>query len=181
METFSKWFENSKVVNEDGKPLIVYHGTNSPENFKEFKLMGLDLGIHFGTHKQAECRFEKLGTNEFSRIIPVYLKIENPLEIEDIFGIPYALFRKLSKDDDYDGYGILTSEETDCIWDKYGEDFEESDFFETKNDLEFYSDIMGFLQAKGYDGIKYLNDVERKDSTSEYSWVVFKPEQVKII
>jgi hypothetical protein len=34
--TFKKWFGESKVVDDEGKPLVVYHGTG--ENFNEFSL-----------------------------------------------------------------------------------------------------------------------------------------------
>ena len=34
-EAFKKWFGNSKVVDENGKPLIVYHGTARPDRVGE--------------------------------------------------------------------------------------------------------------------------------------------------
>jgi hypothetical protein len=33
---FKKWFGNSKVVDESGKPLVVYHGTRASDDFKAF-------------------------------------------------------------------------------------------------------------------------------------------------
>ena len=31
-KTFFEWFKDSKVLDHDGKPLIVYHGTNRKTN-----------------------------------------------------------------------------------------------------------------------------------------------------
>jgi hypothetical protein len=178
--SFYEWFKESKVVNENGQPLTVYHGTNSKGDFNTFKLMGKDIGIHFGTIEHAECRLNSSDDYEYSRLIPVFLNIKNPLEVEDIFGTPYTFFRKMCNDDCYEGYGILTDEEEKYIWLKYGDDFEQTDYWHTLNDAEFYKDMLNFITSKGYDGFKYLNDVEKDGSSNyEYSWVVFNPEQIK--
>lgn len=179
-EGFNEWFKGSKVVDEKGRPLTVYHGTNSNEDFNTFKLMGKDIGIHFGTIEHAECRLNSSDTYENARIIPVFLNIQNPLEVEDVFGTPYVFFRKMCNDDCYEGYGILSDKEEEYIWLKYGDDFEKTDYWHTLNDTEFYKDMMNFISSKGYDGFKYLNDVEKNDSGNyEYSWVVFNPEQIR--
>lgn len=179
-EDFTKWFANSKVVNDNGKPLKLFHGTNAKENFTKFKLSNYDLGIHFGTIEHANNRLKKLKDNEYSRIIPVCLKIENPLEISDVFtGVPWSFFQKIGNND---GEGILTEEEENFILDKYGESFEEGDYYYTYNDYEFYQDITRMLISKGYDGIKYLNDCEvdeRVINNYDYSWVVFSNDQIK--
>lgn len=49
---FKKWFGDSKVVNKDGSPMILYHGTN--EVFTVFDRG--DIGFHFGTKEAAESR-----------------------------------------------------------------------------------------------------------------------------
>ena len=81
---FEKWFGNSKVVNEQGKPLVVYHGTT--KDFEKFKektgkksksKQQMDFGIHFSENpKDSEIYTKNNGT-----IYPVYLKIENPLDL----------------------------------------------------------------------------------------------------
>ena len=78
---FKRWFgdwendpENaSKVVDENGEPLVVYHGTSA--EFTTFK-KGRDSGMHFGTLEQA--------TNRSSRyVMPVFLNIRNPKRTHD--------------------------------------------------------------------------------------------------
>ncbi len=82
-----RWFGNSKIVNDDGTPRVVYHGT------------GQDITKFEKTHNGAGSRESKLGywfTNDthaadgfaqFSRgnanIVPVYLKMEHPLVVKD--------------------------------------------------------------------------------------------------
>ena len=89
---FKKWFGRSKVK-KSGKPLIVYHGTQEEYNFTKFK------DVSFFTNKSSyadqyagkDIRYYPnrenpdgtLGTQEiifskYGRILPVYLKIQNP-------------------------------------------------------------------------------------------------------
>jgi hypothetical protein len=63
---FKEWFgdwENepynaSKVVDENGEPLVVYHGAYSDKPFYTFDFNKADLGFHFGTYEQAKNRSE---------------------------------------------------------------------------------------------------------------------------
>ena len=73
---FKKWFGNSKVVDEKGKPLVVYHGTNA--DFEKFERG--DIGFHFGNIEQANERMSDFVDGN-PHIMPVYLKMENPLDI----------------------------------------------------------------------------------------------------
>lgn len=85
-KSFWKWFGDSKVVDKNGKPLVVYHGTSAP-HFSRFKRSPRDIGIHFGTIGQAEDRMsyvtERGRNSEGLRLIPVFLSIQNPLRTPD--------------------------------------------------------------------------------------------------
>ena len=85
---FKRWFGDSKVVDEDGEPLVVYHGT--AEDFDEFIPGGHDAttsgpAIWFSDKKHAgqKSAHHTTGRETGSRIIPVYLKIERPLVLDD--------------------------------------------------------------------------------------------------
>jgi hypothetical protein len=78
LRAFYKWFGDSKVVDADGKPLVVYHGTN--KKFREF-----DKGAIGKKHKNLYQGKGFYFTKEYydaqnygKTIMPVYLKIENP-------------------------------------------------------------------------------------------------------
>lgn len=85
---FKRWFGNSKVVDENGKPMVVYHGTRAENgNFHVFdydqakKKGGLGLqtlgkGNYFTSN-------ELTGQERYgSRVIPAYLSIQNPFMME---------------------------------------------------------------------------------------------------
>lgn len=77
---FKKWFGKSKVVDENGDPLVVYHGTGA--DFNVFKI-GSTGGIFFSNNIESARRFsegdlKREGNNP--RIIEAYLKIEKPFD-----------------------------------------------------------------------------------------------------
>ena len=72
---------SSKVVDENGEPLVVYHGTNAV--FSKFQKG--DTGFHFGDKTAAENRISD--TNESSRrLIEVFLNVRHALSIESDLG-----------------------------------------------------------------------------------------------
>lgn len=91
--SFSKWFKNSVIVNPDGSPKVVYHGTM--RDFTEFvvpkdKIGVLDrsIGIHIAEDPNIASRFA-LGGGKAERqeqiaggnVKPVYLSLQNPLVV----------------------------------------------------------------------------------------------------
>lgn len=86
---FKKWFGDSKVVDEDGDPVVVYHGTG--KNFDSFDVGRAGSGsgtpqekaIFLTTDKnEASDRAEIAGVGDESdhrgAVMPVYVKAENP-------------------------------------------------------------------------------------------------------
>jgi hypothetical protein len=90
---FKRWFRNSQVVDEHGKPLIVYHGTGA-DDFTHFAThdnpdpyANLDemLGSHFAEDPTLTESFlkERVGWGEeqykhHARVYPVFLSIQKP-------------------------------------------------------------------------------------------------------
>lgn len=90
---FKRWFGNSKVVDKDGKPLVVYHGTD--KKFTEFSKekigsnTGWDnsrLGFFFIADRGLASNFAK-ETSGGGEIVEAYLSIQKPLDMtqEGIF------------------------------------------------------------------------------------------------
>jgi hypothetical protein len=84
---FKKWFGDSKVVDENGKPLVVYHGTTKFEGneFKPSKKVnrGRNIdGYYFTTDKKEASQYslgeDKTAITEGSQVIPAYLSLQNP-------------------------------------------------------------------------------------------------------
>lgn len=84
VRNFWRWFGESRVVDEQGRPLVVYHGTRrSFDSFVPSKprgAFGNPVGIYFDTDRQAaeEYAMDVDGaTDEKSRIIEAYVRIAN--------------------------------------------------------------------------------------------------------
>lgn len=94
---FKRWFGDSKVVDAEGKPLVVYHGTAS--DFSSFSKTAepkhIPLpGFYFTPHVAWADRFAESAGSEFrddegfiagtmgANVIPVYLSLQNPLDID---------------------------------------------------------------------------------------------------
>jgi hypothetical protein len=87
---FQRWFGDSKVVGKDGKPLVMYTGTSKDVDFTSFKIP--KNGAWFTTDPAAASQYavenDSMGfdwangrpveKNTASRVMPVYLRIENP-------------------------------------------------------------------------------------------------------
>lgn len=124
-DKFWKWFNGSKVVDNSGNPLVVYHGTdtefNSFDNNKKRKGW-LSTGFYF-TENELEAR-------DFGRIIiPVYLRLINPFIIKgDTINKDGSIsFEKSAKEQMVDKYPELNN-----------------------IDWKYFSD---YLQKKGHDGV----------------------------
>lgn len=71
-KAFKQFFGNSKVVDENGAPLVVYHGTKADfDTFMPSKDGALGQGMYFATSQEYA---QGVGRN----VMPVYLSIKNP-------------------------------------------------------------------------------------------------------
>lgn len=109
LRNFYKWFGDSKVVDEQGRPLVVYHGT--PNKFDTFDVERVGTqgtaegnGFYFTTSKKFAQGYAKETWVEGERVpgnvMPVYLKIENPLEfglVNGLRGISESKIREVGK------------------------------------------------------------------------------------
>ena len=73
LRNFWRWFGDSKVVDDQGRPLVVYHGTKS-----KFTVFDTTRGI--GSWFTAD----RQGASLFGDAISVYLKIKNPGTLADL-------------------------------------------------------------------------------------------------
>lgn len=97
---FKRWFGDSKVVDEDGNPLVVYHGTS--DSFDAFSVEGRQYTSGLRTNgaawftpnpKEASWAAEALPkmrgeTGGAPNVMPVYLSIKNPLFATEFSAYP---------------------------------------------------------------------------------------------
>ena len=160
-DAFKNWFgdwENdpgnaSKVVDENGMPLVLFHATNLTMVNHSEPFWSFYEYSHFGTEGQAQHRLGKgkekmeidlraaqLGVTpmkmELTKTYAVYLNIRNPKRVEDV-------------PEDWD--------DTHSQW--WG--------------MQIYQAV-----HEGYDGIVYENKYEDPLHPAD-SWIAFDPEQIK--
>jgi len=151
---FNAWFAGSSVIDGQGRPLVVYHGTDADENFDIFSQTS-DVGFHFGSLAAAQARLDQGEAGEGARILPVYLSIKNPLRLPDLhtWSTGWVVSALVEA-------GVLTEEQAEAIL--------ESGYFD---EVQFAA----ALEAKGYDGVVYHNETEGGGD----SWIALRAEQIK--
>jgi hypothetical protein len=137
---FKKWFGDSKVVDEKGEPLVVYHGTGDIkfDIFNPHK-----IGVLPGTSKEkaifftdsvyaaeeyaniASPRGVRGGTGKHGSIMPVYLRLKNPFvidaEFEEYNSFVMRDWIQQAKQEGHDGLIIYDmGEHYDMKKDEYG-------------------------------------------------------------
>lgn len=103
-DSFWKWFGNSKVVDKNGIPLKVYHGTNNDFDIFDKSKIGKN---HWESKGDDNCEggffFTDIKNKAFKKsyIKEVYLKIENPylIELEDKYGYEVDYYHATDKID----------------------------------------------------------------------------------
>ena len=114
---FKQWFDASKVVDSNGNPLVVYHGTkgsfthfNTPAWFSDKQDMADKFSAEWGTDQTLDSK---------SKVIAVYLSIQNPFLTDDwevtekkAYNPEWVSSMKLKG---YDGVIFQTEDETEYI------------------------------------------------------------------
>lgn len=175
-QQFKRWFgdwqnhpENaSKVVNEDGTPKVVYHGTNA-----EFNTFQQENGAYFFSESRdyAESMADERRGN---RIIEAYLKMKNPYTVKlppEQFtdNIAEAPFIRYAKEHGHDGVIFeYDGSKEDLAYDKFYVVFDSAQiksatdnigtFDKTNPDIRFSASAQPTKEDQ-----RYLEAVERGD------------------
>lgn len=156
---FRKWFEGSKVVDTEGNPLRVFHGTGEDFNvFKPSSYGAYGAGMYFINSPEVAGGYtgkNPLGEKKkgFGNIKPAFVNLKNPLVVDFADGafMQGQIFQKLG----------MTKEKAYQKAEK---------ILETKG--VFTKEIKTMAERQGYDGI-----IAKKGNLQEI--VAFRPEQIK--
>lgn len=153
---FRSWFGRSKVVNSDGSPMKVYHGTaQNIEHFSEVS-EGVD-GIFFSSSPGIAGEYAdwRQGEGEGGSVYPVYLSMQNPLVVD------YRAYLKKINDGQF-------ADERD----------ERGEFAS-----EVVEDIVQTAKDFGRDGviIHGIRDGWTDNSEMATTFIAFQPNQVKSV
>ena len=179
-------FEDSKIRDEKGNLLELYHGSqNEFTQFEKNKIgQGATLaantgnGFYFTDSEKKAIEYSKGGYN-----YKVYLNIQKPLIVENnLSSETTSILKEFStkmyqkhydefKNKTFGKYEIFKEKETGM---RSGTNI-------LSNVVSEYGDeFTNYLKEKGYDGIK-SSVTDYKNFGEKYNYVVFEPEQIKII
>ena len=167
---FKKWFGDSKVVDADGKPLIVYHGTRS--DFDVFK-KGIFDGPIFASYSAAFAgRFAgEVGITD--PYVPQHMKDGRP-SVMPIYVKASNIFDSSNRDDVNKIMGLIPDKEYPPV---------------IKTDLRHRImsgewkaietlDVMDAIKAAGYDGAYVYESLDDGEAPAK-NIAVFDPAQIK--
>ena len=164
---FKQWF-NKSVVEKNGKPLLVYHGTSAVDEFSAFDTA--KYGAWFSEEDAlanlyaTSAAYRGPESQGAGRVIPAFLSIQTPFVIPD----DVDLSKKISAREAFDRINDENG----------GTDFSPSDIGVSDDDYDkaykFFSNskFIDLLRKNGYDG---MSAKENKFAT----WNVFSPQQAK--
>jgi GNAT superfamily N-acetyltransferase/cation transport regulator ChaC len=177
---FKKWFGNSQVVDANGKPLVMYHGTRKSENGEAFTyfdtygsnygLMG--MGSYFTDNPEVASSYTKKGKGETPTVYPVYLSIKNALDMEakadaDVWMKAFPDAELFHEGGDTNESWYRAAEE--AMRDAEVPAYEGAEAMQT-----------GII-SMGYDGITHIGGgrVNKADETRHRVYIAFEPNQIK--
>jgi hypothetical protein len=179
-EAFRRWFGDSKVVDERGEPLVVWHGTN--KSFDVFKTRSRSVNsTTFGPVETERSGIFVSDNPEFSRefggrLLALYARIENPAEIS-------AAGSGAGRDPALDFAETIDAFTERDLWLQAKHVSRPWQLF----DGELGPRFIAYLQELGHDGATFVEDVPKGDDVGEdeqeyvegRTYVVFDPRQVK--
>jgi len=170
---FKNFFEGSKVVDSQGKPLKMYHGT-STGNFTIFDPYSSNHGLfgggtYFTDNPEVASSYVKKGKGENQSVIPTYLSIKNPID----FDAPADISNWQKAAPDVDFAGAKTNEEAfrkveEMVADQGVSSAEGSEW------------VGSIIRSMGYDGGTHIGGGRVKsDGVKHRVYIAFEPEQIK--
>lgn len=165
---FTRWFGNSKAVNRNGEPLLVFHGAGA--RFTTFDAGGkpiwMTANIQYAEkYSTANRAAEKLlpsssiYAGNVDRMIPAYIRVENPANVGDTDGGFDGNYMDLAK-----RIGVRPSELRQA-WEEAGRP---EMLWQAVNSKQM-SELM---KRHGYDGIQAIEN-------GVATWAVLEPAQIK--
>lgn len=135
---FKEWFKGSKIVDNSGNPMIVYHGTNG--NFSEFDMSKSDKsmygqGFYFHTQREYATEFGK-------NIMPVYISAKNPFSDRELTN--NKIYSVLKSE------GILEDKDISFLKKNSPDNYNLLQYLDTRMDKK---ELTNVLKKAGYDSL----------------------------
>lgn len=177
---FKRWFGSSKVVDANGEPLVVYHGTSNSDitgdAFKFFDTYASNYGLmgmggYFTADPDVASSYTSKGKGITPTVYPVYLSIKNPIDMES-----EANATAWTKE--FDGIeAFYEGGNTNEDWYRAAEGMLADEGLPKWEGAERMQDG---VRNMGFDGITHIGGGRRKDAEARHRvYIAFDPEQIK--
>lgn len=175
---FKEWFGDSKVVDETGQPLVVYHGTGEKIEAFDVSKSGTNIdtgwlgeGVYLTDSPETASYYAKAGFNALKKpnVLPLYLSIQKPF----YWGKKGKGARGLLMNGEK-----LPPEIHDEVIQRTGFVFDRNKEPDWSQESGLSKAVTEVLKEKGYDGI--VADVSNS-TTGTKEIVAFKPTQIKSV
>jgi hypothetical protein len=177
---FQNWFGDSKVLDAENKPLLMYHGTNKggDEGLDFFDTYSSRHGLfgqgsYFTDNAEVASSYTKKGKGQNPAVYPVYLSIKNPIDM-DAAADPNVWLKAFP-----DGQDYFPESGTN---EQFYRGMEEFFIDEGYSAAEAPGAMMETLMEMGYDGITHIGGGRvAQDGVKHRVYIAFEPEQVKSV
>lgn len=172
---FKKFFSGSKVVDEDGKPLAMYHGTSNG-GFDTFDTYGSNYGLmgmggYFTADPEVASSYTTKGKGAAPTVYKTYLNIKNPIDMDAKADVE-AWKKQFDGIEQYHEGG-----DTNEAWYRAAEEMMTDEGLPKWEGAEAMQEG---LRAMGHDGITHIGGGRvAKDGVKHRVYVAFDPEQIK--
>lgn len=173
LHNFWRTFYGTKAVDEEGRPLRLYHSTNSDFSVFEtnristnnYGLLGDVEVTRSGIFLTPDIAFSQqyLREGEGQNVMPVYLNIQNPLDLRE--GITEEIEQALADA----GVNLGYLHNTNTYWEMFD------------NDSDGTNGFVDCLKEAGFDGAIFPEDSIEEDAENPVgiTYVAFSSEQIK--
>lgn len=180
-EAFKTWFKDSEIVNADGSPKIVYHGTGAQfEVFNPFLDKNGNELIFFAENLDVANYFRNRSVypGQKGKILEVYLSVQKLFtsdNVDELTDFIVANEEEFKRDLSTASNEIMDN--IDYSMKNEGKSFAEAFIYELKTEdwraYEYTPALIKEIRRLGYDGIRVYEDGS--------NYAVFSPTQVKSI
>lgn len=186
--SFRNWFGDSKVVNEDGSPKIMYHGT-SASGFDTFDTYATNYGLmgqggYFTDNPEVASSYTSKGRGDSPGVYPVYMSVKNPIDMDKpVTQAERKAWKKAFPDADFESPDYeppsprpegLTNEDFYRIVEESLRDDPTLPMYEGAEIMQ------SGLRSMGYDGITHIGGGRvRADSIKHRVYIAFEKIQIK--
>lgn len=183
VKSYDKDFKSqpsSKVVNEDGSPKVMFHGTSNG-GFNTFNTYGSNFGLfgigsYFTDDSSVAEEYTHKGKGTNPQVYSVYLDIKNPIDMDAVANAD--AWKNAAQEVFDEGYfeNCKTNEDYFKALKEYCAD-------EEMYRADAYEFIENAIEAMGYDGITHIGGGRfNKDSGNRHRvYIAFDPTQIKSV